>query len=384
MLLRSMVKTLCLVLLIVAGLESPLFAQPVRVPFEGGKRPVKWALIRLGRFQQSNQWERLAELSESALNVGKQSKNKQLLQLGQWYTTLVKGRNGEPAAEVLESLQQATQYGYHDVVGIRSADELAVVRGDEKLAVEFNKLVDDLQAEIDTRLGKTFREAADRQVAANEKFAPKALPLERYTLPERGGNLAESKEPQVLILSRTYHDGFAKQWDSLSEVTEGGARPVALFYENNPSSEASRAMAARYAKVVGVPASGYALIGRQDFTSLRETLRSLHSQGTESGAPFDLYFPCSVVVDDQGVPLFFHSGILSANGFRYIIQQLRQRLTNDAGEGPKATPPPDEPPAEESADDEEEASTSDADKTQSDTAPAPEPKKDKSSADSES
>lgn len=310
----------CILFVVVAALSllRPIDAQTV--PFEKKDRPVGWVTKFMGRYQQTNQWERLGSLASSALDVGKTAENKTLLSMGQWYSTLVMAQNGAPPEDVLESLRKAVDYGYHNVQGIESADQLAVIKADPNLEPKFRDLIRELQATIFARLEKDFKMEVGAAIDASRDAELTGVLME-------SDSASAAKRLRVYVLSRIYHEGFSKQWASLSEARKkygDDAAIIALFYESEADSAFVQKQVARYAQRSGVPAGSYEIIGRQAFLGLRETLSQLHdirTKGAEKKEVFNLYFPCTIAVDTNGKPVVAQSGVLLAWQAEFLIEQ---------------------------------------------------------------
>ncbi len=298
-------------------------AQALTVDFEGLPRSVNWTEIRLGRFQQTNQWERLDELSRGALEAGLKADHANLKRMGQWYQTLVAAQNGADAADVITSLAKAIEFGYENVQGIETADQLQFLRAEDETRVQFEQLVANLKTKIQADKKASLLEKVEAQREANERYDDEIPVL---------GPLAEG-DAVAFVLSRTYHDGFAKQWPQVVEAAKNvpGLSAKAVFYEDDAESPEVDAFVKRYVEAVGVEA--YSVIGRADFVAVRNALAARHAAFTAASktrSVFNLYFP-SLVVVAGGRCVYFASGYLEAWQVDLVLESVLGTAETESG-----------------------------------------------------
>lgn len=314
--LRHLALPLCLALFV-----SPAYGQ--KVSFEGVDRPIPWVQIRLGRFFQSNQWARLDELSKGALDVAIENNLPDLKTEAQWYRTLVAAQKGTAPETVFSELQKTIEYGYRSVQGIESADQLAVLKADATVAPKFMALVQELKKTVASESRSKFQTEVDQTIAKLKSLDPPSIGVQTIQKPD-GSNAGAEGQPMIVVLSRTYHAGFRKQWPIVSRVAAAaGVTALALFYEDNAEDAFIQSQAAKFAKAAGVVEGSYALVDREGFKRIRAAFSDLHEKlqaDAKTKTVFDLYFPFTFIVDGAGRPLFHASGNLGEDAIEYALE----------------------------------------------------------------
>ena len=329
-------------------------AQAPQIMFEGKPRTPAWSMKFMGRFQQTNQWGRLDELSRSALEVGESLKHPGLKRMGQWYQTLVAAQNNESAAEVIDKLRKAIEFGYRNVNDIGSADQLAVLRADPVVAPQFEELLAQLIEDNASLFQQSFVKQATRQVSHLAATPADALPVANYATLD-GKSLLSGKPFTLMIVSRTYHEGLTKQWPiakSARDASNGRLGLAIAFYENDAKSELVQGEAKRFIAVCGAADERCAVIDRPQYVALRNAMRAIHDASQEKDKEpdvFNPYFPSSVVVDADGRPRYVHSGVLEAREIAWLVEQLTSETPAKEEAKPKEEPEPAEEKTEEPA-----------------------------------
>ncbi len=324
--------------------------QPVAIEFEDETWAPGRALRFLGRFQQTNQWERVRGLANATLKAGEANNQARLKRYGQWYKTLSLGQDGAKAQEVFDSLKKAIDYGYENLQGIRNADQLARIKADAEYRVKYEEMVSALEAKLAARLEKSFSAEAAQRLAACR--AADVGAIGPFSAPGGGAQVVPQSTLSVVVLTRTLHDGCPKQWQSIAAVlarpqVSGRIEPAVLFYEGAADESDVVRVTTDYAAGIGIPADGFALLDRSAYLAVERQLMAIHTaeqEGAKNPGVFQLYFPCTIIVDSSGMPLFWRSGHLEEWQLSHVFEQViaadpATRL-EEAAQRALETPPP--------------------------------------------